>query len=317
MADYHHLTIIEPVSWYETITPWRIENTFNYGFKKILQSTAPGRFFINISLSLLKKGTGYFESCNDIVTKEQLHQKSLELLNGSIDHAQDFKSEYGYEDDIQEFGLTLMNYQQWKKGFSGIKSESPVVFEQTLSTIGAMVHQDPAITSFLNFGVSYGNADARLSNHYPNVKFIGIDRSRLTKTFNEIQFQHIPNLEFIAGDIFEYLSSRSFRDGIFFTSRTMMIFPKAFVEKLYDAVHKAGFTYIVGLEPVGISRQTGKPYVFSDEDKPSVVYTNKMFIHNYPAILQKSGYSVLETGLIKTNNGHRDFRIIKFIGRQF
>jgi hypothetical protein len=163
--------------------------------------------------------------------------------------------------------------------------------------------------------VSYGNVDAELSNRYPNVRFIGIDRSKLTKTFNEIQFASIHNLEFVAGDIFEYLSNNSFQNGIFFTSRTMMIFPKTFVEKLYGAVTRAGFKYIVGLEPVGISRQTGKPYVFSDADQPSVVYTNKMFIHNYPAILQKSGYSVLETGLIKTNNGHKDFRIIKFIGR--
>jgi hypothetical protein len=315
MTDYNHLTITEPVYWYETITPWRIENKFKYSFKKILQSTTIGKYFINISLSFFKMGGGYFESCNDIKVKEQIHQKSLELLHGNIDTAQEFKSEYGYEDDIHEFALTLMNYQLWKNGFSGIKSESPVVFDQTLKTISWILNQDFAVTSFLNFGVSYGNVDVELSNRYPNVKFIGIDRSKLTKTLNDIQFSNIHNLEFISGDIFEYLSNNSFHNGIFFTSRTMMIFPKKFVEKLYGAVKKAGFMYIVGLEPIGISRQTKKPYVFSDLDQPSVVYTNKMFIHNYPAILQKTGYTVLTTELIKTNNGHKDFRIIKFIGR--
>jgi hypothetical protein len=162
--------------------------------------------------------------------------------------------------------------------------------------------------------------DAEHSNRHSNVKFIGIDRSKLTKTLNEIQFSNIQNLEFIAGDIFEYLSNNSFPDGIFFTSRTMMIFPKAFVEKLYDAVNKAGFKYIVGLEPIGISRQTGKPYVFSEVDQSSVVWTNKMLIHNYPAILQKFGYSVINSELIgtgiKTNYGHKDFWFIKIIGRR-
>lgn len=315
MTDYDHITITEPVRWYEMVTPWRIENKFNYTFKKILQSTTLGKYFINIFLSFMKIGVGYFESCNDIEVKEQIHRKSLELLDGDISNAQAFKSEYGYEDDIHEFALTLMNYQLWKNGFSGIKSESPVVFDQTLSTISEILNQDPAINSFLNFGVSYGNVDADLSNRYPDVKFVGIDRSKLTKTFNEIRFGNIRNLEFVAGDIFEYLSKNSFHNGIFFTSRTMMIFPKEFVEKLYSAVKKAGFVYIVGLEPIGISRQTGKPYIFSDTDQQSVVYTNKMFIHNYPAILQKFGYSVLTTELIKTNNGHKDFRIIKYIGK--
>jgi hypothetical protein len=60
MADYNNLTITEPVYWYETITPWRIENKFNYCFKKILQSTALGKYFINGSLSLMRKGGGLF-----------------------------------------------------------------------------------------------------------------------------------------------------------------------------------------------------------------------------------------------------------------
>ena len=78
-------------------------------------------------------------------------------------------------------------------------------------------------------------------------------------------------------------------------------------------IRKAGFKYIVGFEPLGLSRQTGGPYVFSLTPQSSVAYRGHAFIHNYPNILFDTGYSVIDSQLIKTDHAHEDYRIVKFV----
>lgn len=166
---------------------------------------------------------------------------------------------------------------------------------------------------FLNFGVSYGYVDSLLAKRYVDKHFLGIDRSELTKWYNEKWFSRLKNLEFAAGDIFEFLEDKNFDEGVFFHARTLTFLSRNFIEKLYKIVAKAKFRYIVGMEPIGISRQTYKAYEFSDEDQPSVLYRGSMFIHNYPALLKNAGFSLSSIEAIKNiYHHHEDAYILRF-----
>jgi hypothetical protein len=311
--ELKHLIIDTEVNQNEILTTVGFENKFNHCLKKLLSSTKLSKDCLNKISNVAEKAIGYIKSCNDIEINDEIDKQSIKGLTGCTDSITEFGSEYGYSDDIQEFETTLMNYKQWRNGFVELESASPVVFEQTLSTINNLIKSDPQIKSCFNFGVSYGNVDAELAICNPKVFFTGIDRSLLTKTLNDIEFGQSKNLKFVAGDVFKYLSENSFDGGIFFTTRTLMIFPEEFITKLYNAVRSAGFEYIVGIEPIGISRQTQEPYIFSYDNKPSVVYRNKMFIHNYPAILKNTGYALRHADLTKTGHSHKDFRLITFL----
>ena len=91
---------------------------------------------------------------------------------------------------------------------------------------------------------------------------------------------------------------------------------KIFIKKLYSAAEKAGFKYIIGFEPLGISRQTKEAYVFSLDQQPSVAYRGHAFIHNYPELAQEAGYSFIKSGLIKTGHAHEDYRIVYFFSER-
>ena len=95
-----------------------------------------------------------------------------------------------------------------------------------------------------------------------------------------------------------------------------MLLPKEFIEELYQSVYSSGFKYISLMEQIGISHQTYKCYDFSDKDKPSVAYRGGMYLHNYPGILKKCGYRVIESKLIKTDHPHEDFRFLYILAEK-
>ena len=114
-----------------------------------------------------------------------------------------------------------------------------------------------------------------------------MDRGLFTKLYNENLFNEIKNLEFKSVDIFDFLKNeKNAGNSVFFHMRTMPYLPPSFVSKLYKAVFAAGYKYIVGVEQVGISRVTYQDFDFSEELRPSVIFRDEMFIHNYPGLLK-------------------------------
>ena len=90
-------------------------------------------------------------------------------------------------------------------------------------------------------------------------------------------------------------------------------------------------TLVTGCQSTGPSSQTQKiivknkassasiaknAYNFSDDDKPSVAYRGGMYLHNYPGILRKFGYRVVESKLIKTDHPHEDFRLLYMLAER-
>ena len=228
-----------------------------------------------------------------------------------IEDAQSFDSPFGYEDDFQELECAVKYNKQIQAGFP-TPSESKILYEKVTEHL-TNIFQKESIPVFLNFGINLAHIDNLLAEKFPEINFIGIDRSKLTKAFNETLFPPKRNLELIAGDIFELLSTRDFNGGVFFHMRTCTFLPSGFLQELYSAVRKAGFRYIVGFEPMGISRQTGMPYVFSLDRQESVAYRGHAYIHNYPNYLLENGFSVAHSELIKTGHAHEDYRIVNFV----
>ena len=239
---------------------------------------------------------------------------SFQMAEGGT-AAQEFGSDYGYEDEIHEL-LTAKKYKaQIDRDLTNVNSESGALYAHAGKTIGEFLNTyRPPV--FFNFGVSYAYLDSLLAKSFPNIRFIGIDRSRYTKVLNENTFAHLPNLSFVAGDVFEYLSAVRHPGGVFFHTRTLTLLPKAFIAKLYGAVAAAGFDSIICMEQIGISRQTGQAYRFSDEDQRSVAFRDGMFIHNYPGLAAAAGYRVIRSELVKTAHPHPDYRILSLTSRR-
>ena len=247
----------------------------------------------------------------------KVDRKYVELLAQDAQDANRNDSPYGYDSEMREIGVVLEYQAQLKKkDFETCMSESPVLYREVIKTISELFEKDSEIPSMLDFGVSYAYLNSALAKRFPNKKFVGADRSPFVKLYNEWVFSDVKNLSIYAGDIFNLLQTESFKKGILFHARTALCLPPSFLKKLYGQAFKAGIKYIVGFEQCGVSRQTDSFYQFTDTPKPSVLFRNFMYTHNYPYLLKEAGYDVQEINLFKTNHPHQDFRFLRFIAKR-
>jgi hypothetical protein len=222
------------------------------------------------------------------------------------DDASIFGSGYGYKDEAIEMGANVSYRNQLLKHELGIpmQTESFKLYDFAVKKLSKIITQVSPST-VIDFGVSYGHIDSILAKRFPDIKFVGVDRSTDTKAYNDKYF-NLPNLKFVAGDIFDNLPDNS----LLIQMRIGVLLSKSFLEKLYRACYKAGVKNIVLLEPHGISWLSGVSYAFSDQDQDSIVFRSGMFIHNYPGILRTAGYEVYDSGLLETDHQDGDYRIL-------
>jgi hypothetical protein len=195
-------------------------------------------------------------------------------------------------------------------------SESRVLYQTLIDILSGIFESQTDIKTVVNFGVGYAYVDSVLARRFPKVHFVGIYRSPFTKACNEVEFSDIPNLHFFADDIINHLSHNSYRDSLFFHSRTAVLLNKPILENIYRAAFAAGFELIAGCEQFGLSRETFSPFGFSLEDADSVHFRSIMFIHNYPALLLKAGFRTEKFEVFKTEHPHPDFRVAAFVARR-
>lgn len=230
----------------------------------------------------------------------------------SIERLQDCSNQehstekYGYANELDELKTALGYKNEIERGFPR-PGESKELYRHAELILSDLLEEAKYL---VNFGVCYAYIDSILASKYPDAQIIGIDRSKFTKLLNESDFSSKKNMEFVADDVMAFLANKDFKNGIFFHTRTCNLLPKFFIELLYKEVAQAGFSQIVCIEQVGISRQTGVPYKFSNNDQPSVAFRWGMYIHNYPALLAKAGYTVIRAELLKTDHPHSDYRLL-------
>lgn len=254
-----------------------------------------------------------FSSIGNLPKEEAALQKYAKLACIEKGNSQQFGSVYGYDED-RELVAAMGHKKEVDNNYNSLPPTHRALHKSAITICDDLIKKNDARV-FLDFGVSYGYINSVLANKNPHTEFIGIDRSRFTKIYNDSIFE-IKNLSFAAGDIFELLKTRTWEDGIFFTMRTLVFLPQQFVERLYAKVYHAGFKYIVGMECTGISRQTLKSYEYSSERKDSIHSRDELFIHNYPGLLNCAGFNVMNVELVKDDHPHPDFRRINFIGKR-
>lgn len=187
-------------------------------------------------------------------------------------------------------------------------SESKKLYERVIADLSAILEQG-RIKNVFNFGIGFAFVDRHLALKFPNINFFGIERTLAAKFYNEAE--GIPfNLKIFAGDVMSHLENNSYEDGLFIHIRTAVLLPKSFIEALYARLKNAGFIELYAVEQLGLSRNTGKVYDFSYQEKKSELYRRHMFIHNYPGILKKCHFSINRFDLFQTRHPHFDYRML-------
>jgi len=244
-------------------------------------------------------------------------EKYIEILRDreSKEGAANFGSEYGYKDDELEFAVAKYYKKQLLDRDAKPATESFDLYDHAVGIVAALLTEDSLIAKTINFGVSYAHVDSILARMFPDRLFVGVDRSNLTKQFNYECFGDLSNISFEAENIMEYLEA-DHSGSILFHMRTCTVLPQSFVEALYEKASRANVRYIVGMEQIGVSRQTDQPYRFSEGKQDSVVFRSFMHIHNYPGILREYGYDLERIELVKTAHSDEDYRLLSFTAKK-
>ncbi len=227
--------------------------------------------------------------------------------------AQQFGSGFGYDDEVKELETVIYYRDQVKNpGFARLSSESPALYDCVLRVMDGLIKADPSVARVLDFGLAYAHVDSMLARRFPEVEFMGIDRSQLTVAVNAREFEGLQNLKLHAGDVFQFLGGLD-RLDVLFHMRTACLLPADFLKRLYGQARERGARYVVLAEQVGLSWQTGKGYEFSDQEKPSELLRWRMWIHNYPALLAQAGFQVSHAELIATGHRDKNLRILVIV----
>ncbi len=197
----------------------------------------------------------------------------------------------------------------------GSLGESYGLYQEQLKILREMIKEKKPRKVF-NFGICYAYVDNELALEFPDVEFIGIDLSVHNKAFSDVDFGDTKNLTILTGDVFAHFSETDYSDCVFLTSRTLPLLPREFIEKLYKSASEANFRYLVGFEQSGLSEEILAPFVFESPDKPSVYWRDRMYIHNYPYLIESAGYEILDMALFTTNHTSADLQFLRFLAER-
>lgn len=218
-------------------------------------------------------------------------------------------SPFGYESEETDVTtwLTYRRFLRDKPGFG----ESPTVYAEATRLV------ELALTTgscgVINFGVCYAHLDSQLARRHPHATFVGIERSELVQTLNRSEFRSLPNLKFMSGDIFELLEPMTLTNYVMLHTRTLTLLGPRFVNALYEFASAKGIRWIVGVEPYGVSRESGECPSLTYEARESVPFRGPMYLHNYPEMLGRHGYRLLEATMARTAHSHPDYRLFCYL----
>lgn len=285
----------------------------SYRFRRVLMKTAAFPGVHGLGQALIKIGSR-IENFHRLAAQQGslFDAKGKDLKRGP-ESASSFESGFGYEDEFVELKAAAYYRAQIEAGnLDRQKTESGALYREVIESLSSRLRKGD-IKTVLNFGVSYAHVDTQLAAAFPDVRFVGLERSKLTTTYNQNIFGDLPNVSFVASDVFDHLKANRYDDALFLHIRTLTLLPESFVDKLYGAAAEAGFADIAGFEQCGISYETHEPYAFDlDPEKPSVNYRSGMFIHNYPGKAAKHGFDLRYAKLLKTNHPESTYRIACF-----
>ena len=270
-------------------------------------------FHKSFARKIFKRLSASVLSINDDISRRDRYVEFLNIkTSGKV-------AEHGYVDEYGDLKAALKYANEINSPSFGPNSngegESYFLYEEQKKVLSDTIERNKVERVF-NFGIYFAHIDSILARKYPDVEFLGTDLSPYNRAFNESKFSDIKNLTILSDDVFDLFGKLAFKNSVFLTSRTLVLLPKDFILRLYNAVHEAGFEYIVGFEQHGLSMETLQPYVFDCSDKDSVIWRDKMYIHNYLGLLESSGYKVENAYNFATGHASPDYKIMSFVAKR-
>jgi len=258
---------------------------------------------VNAVIDILNKNLSAF-----VKDRESL-RKSVQLLSDEFSDANSDShlsgSNFGYRDEEKDVNVWF-HYRRFLKQKPNF-GESPFVYEESINRCTDILMA--GASGVLNFGVCYAYLDSKLAMKFSEKKFFGIERSFLVQVLNRHEFSGISNLEFVSGDIFKFLENSEVKNFVLLHTRILTFLPPEFVKNLFEKSREAGIRNIVGVEPYGISRYSGKAPELSYGPRPTEPFRAGMYLHNYPNFLDSAGFKCTSAKMLKTTHDHPDYRL--------
>lgn len=295
-----------PLRWWQTLSLAHPTDKFTFRLRDLLMRKQVIFTFLVHLVNFIKK------NFTDLPTLNKINSQTTALIESSnSDYSE--ASEFGDESITGEFRSWDTYRRHIKRGGSG--GESRALYQHVISKSQHLLSSEK-LGTFFNLGVCYPFIDSELAKLFPDVRFIGFERTAVVPLLNNHYFAHQTNMRSESGDLFEHLARKNYTESVFFHARTLTLLPKTFVKRTYTSAHQAGFEFIFGNEQTGVSRHTKKSYRFSYDDAPTELFRKHMVTHNYPALLQSSGWNLIYAELLPTEHADPDFRIFTFIARR-
>lgn len=258
---------------------------------------------VNAVIDILNRNFSAF-----VKDRESLRKSVERLSNEYSDASSDshlLGSNFGYQDEEKDLNVWFhyRRFLEQKPNFG----ESPFVYEESINRCTDFLLA--GASGVLNFGVCYAHLDSKLAMKFPGKKFFGIERSTLVQVLNRHEFNGISNLEFVSGDIFNFLENSEVKNFVLLHTRILTYLPPEFVKNLFEKSREAGIRKIVGVEPYGISRYSGEAPELSYEPRPTEAFRAGMYLHNYPNFLGSAGFKCTSATMLKTTHDHPDYRL--------
>ncbi len=278
-----------------------------------------GILFVKLPIlgKLIRRLGGYLTYLGRLQEKETDQREWLKAA-----HHPGSNYAFGYAQEIQELIMVDRYFHELKDvNFDHSRLVLGPFYEHVIQKISALLKMEPSITEVINFGVNFAYIDSVLAKRFPAVRFVGIDRSAITKAYNDhylkLTGRDAPNLEIVShNDILKFLEDRKLAGQLFLHIRTLIWMPEFFVDNLYRRLAQKECGFIFGVENIGISRQTGRPFEFTDSFQSSVYFRDRMALHNYPGLLTRHGFAVRESEIFKTNNPYADTHFVSVLAQR-
>lgn len=140
----------------------------------------------------------------------------------------------------------------------------------------------------VEIGTGNGKVLNYLSEQFPQIdRFVGIDLSQKQISRNKETYKKNTQLEFVAGDAFDWVNTYANKNMIFVTSRGVLeYFTESRLQDFLQQINRLGNTIFIAIEPNGVDHDlkvntSSKPYGYE-----------RSFSHNYEVLFKNAGFSL-------------------------
>lgn len=141
---------------------------------------------------------------------------------------------------------------------------------------------------FIEIGTGNGSVLNFLSSYYHDISnFVGIDLSHEQTKTNKINYQNNPKLNFVGGDVLDWIENQPQGNMVFLTFRGVLeYFSQQQLIAFFEKLNGMGNILFFAIEPSDAN------YDFNTQTESKVYGVEGSFTHNYLKLFQNAGFSI-------------------------